>query len=128
MKQGTMHVEFKKCPYCNKEFEVELKGSNIEVFIRKEEESILPESLLKYRQIAKRLTEKGISHGVDRLMSIIIDISKKYKRGVPYDKIKYAVKDDTVLSQNQEDIEDILEILKGDASIYEPKKGVFKIF
>ena len=124
MKKSTLHVEFKKCPYCNKEFEVEFKGSNIEVFIRKEEESILPESLLKYRQIAKRLTEKGISHGVKHLLSII----KKYKRGVPYDKIKHAVKDDPILSQNQEDIEDILEILKGDASIYEPKKGVFKIF
>ena len=60
-------VDHMNCPYCKKEIEVEVQGYQINVVIRKIEDTIMPPEFAESRKIAKRLDKAKQSDKVDIL-------------------------------------------------------------
>ncbi len=122
--EGTSFIGFKECPYCKKEFELEIKEGALTLDIRKEEESALPAVILEEREMWKKLKEKGLHKYIFSMRSAITKLGEKRKT-IKYSEIKSIAEKQGV--KDESDLKMILKLLMREGDIVEPKIGSYKV-
>ena len=116
-------VDHMECPYCKKDIEVEIKGLNPHVDLRKLEHSIMTKEFAKRRKIEKELIKEKLDQKVDLL-------NKEIRKTINEDQeltIEEIKKMGKKLKIPETYMKHMIYLLKSWGEIYEPKKGIFKI-